>query len=283
MNNGINQNPMQDVNMQPMNMNGQPVELTPPADNNMVNMEQVMGMSGTSTENIAFDEKAYKMKKAAIYLFIIGALLIVMGIVYNVLGIGTGEETPAANNQTTTEEVAPEQGTDATTTDTTDTTATDATNAANTAENGVENRVATNTKVSLTCKLNNKSKTNGINQVLTYNFYENNGKLTGYDKKYDVIPITGHSNGIISVNKEIAKYDGLKAKMDNISGYIMSVASINNGVTETLTVRVNVNLDLFKNDLPNELKKNKVTNVEYNSNSNIKTIKKELTKSGYSC
>ena len=63
----------------------------------------------------------------------------------------------------------------------------------------------------------------------------------------------------------------------------MSVSSVNDGITETLTVKVNVDLNSFKNNLPSELKKNKVTNVEYKSSSNISTIKKELIVSGYSC
>ena len=112
MNNDINQNQMQDANMQPM---GQPVELSPTPDN-MVNMEQVMGASGMGTQDVSVDEKGYKLKKAAIYLFIIGALLVVMGVVYNALGIGTGEETPQnTNNTPNTEEVAPEQSGETTT------------------------------------------------------------------------------------------------------------------------------------------------------------------------
>ncbi len=273
MNNNINPNQVQDVNMQ--NMNGQPVELTT-TPSNMVNMDQMMGYSNnTATQAVGFDEKSYKMKKAAIYIFIIGALLIVMGVVYNILGIGSGKEsTPQSSNQTTTEEVANEAGEEAggNTEITTDSSG-----------NEIENRMASSNTPSLVCKLNNKSTSNGINQVLTYEFYDNSGKLASYTKTYEVIPITGHSDGIVSVNKEIAKYDTLKSKLSNLSGYLMSVASINNGITETLTVKVNVNFKSFKNNLSGELKKNKITNVEYNSNSDIKTIKKELTKSGYSC
>ena len=63
----------------------------------------------------------------------------------------------------------------------------------------------------------------------------------------------------------------------------MSVSSVNDGITETLTVKVNVDLNSFKNNLSGELKKNKVTNVEYKSGSNTSTIKKDLIVSGYSC
>ena len=273
MNNGMNPNPVQDVNMQ---QGGQPVELSPTPDN-MVNMEQVMGANSSALADVADPAGDQKLKKAAIYIGVIGLLLVVMGVVYSVLGIGAGEETTQSTNKTPTEEVVNDTNTRNTT---------DATNAANntenTANNGVENRVAYNSP-RLTCKLSSKSDANGVSQILTYAFYDNNGKLTSYDKTYEVIPVTGHSNGIISVNKEVSKYDSLKSKIDSIAGYVMSVSSINNGKTETLTVKVSVDFNTYKNDLPKELKKNKITNVEYNSNSNINTIKKELTKSGYSC
>ena len=278
MNNGVNPNQMQDLNVQ---QTGQPVELTPPTDN-MVNMDQVMGANNAALNDVADPAGNQKLKKAAIYLGVIGLLLVVMGVVYSVLGIGD-DETTQTSNKPTTEEVSTDQsntGTDSGNQNGTN----NGTENANGTESGsnVENRVAYNTP-RLTCKLSSKSATNGVSQVLTYAFYDNNGKLTSYDKTYEVVPVTGHSNGIVSVNKEVDKYDNLKAKITDVNGYVMSVSSINNGKTETLTVKISVDFNNFKNDLPKELKDNKITNIEYNSKSDIKTIKKELTKSGYSC
>lgn len=275
MNNNVDPNQMQD-----MNVGGQPVELGTP--DNMVNMDQVMGANSAPIQDIQDPSGNQKLKKAAIYLFVIGALLVVMGIVYSVLGIGSGEETTETtnNNTATTEEVtdAPQDNTT-----TTDEAVKSNTEVTDEGTGAVEQRMDSKKKANLICKLNNSSKSNGIDQTLTYEFYNTNGKLASYSKTYEVVPINGHSDGIISVNKEIAKYDSLKTKIDNLNGYVMSVSSVNDGITETLTVKVNVDLNSFKNNLLSELKKNKVTNVEYKSSSNISTIKKELIVSGYSC
>lgn len=274
MNNNVDPNQMQD-----MNVGGQPVELGTP--DNMVNMDQVMGANSAPIQDIQDPSGNQKLKKAAIYLFVIGALLVVMGIVYSVLGIGSGEETTeTTNNNATTEEVtdAPQDNTA-----TTDEAVKSNTNVTEEGTDAVEQRMDSKKKANLICKLNNSSKSNGIDQTLTYEFYNTNGKLTSYTKTYEVVPINGHSDGIITVNKEIAKYDTLKSKIGNLSGYVMSVSSVNDGITETLTVKVNVDLNSFKNNLSGELKKNKVTNVEYKSGSNTSTIKKDLIVSGYSC
>lgn len=233
-----------------MNQNNQSGGMQQPQMMNQQEQNQAQVLNYEDVNNVAQKEKkSTSVKKIALFIAIIGVILLGGGVMYTLNPIEEESSSPTPSETKAVEE--------------TETPA-----------------------VITTCTLEDKAGTDGATRSTIYNLsYDANNTLASYTKDYTVTPVENNTAGQTKVTEEQTTLTTLATTLTTapISGYSLTVTPPADP-TAALTVKLVVDFSLLDaTTIPETINANAVTKVDLTKGQTPDAIQTALTGFGYTC
>ena len=243
-----------DPNM--MNQNNQSGGMQQPQMMNQQDQNQNQVLNYDDVNNVAQKEKkSTSVKKIAIFIAIIGVILLGGGVMYTLNPID--EETPAptpSDTKAIEETTTPEE--------------------------------TETPSVITTCTLEDKAGTDGVTRSTVYTLsYDSNNTLASYTKDYTVTPVENNTAGQTKLTEEQTTLNTIATTLTTapINGYSLIVTPPADATT-ALTVKLVVDFSILDaTTIPETINANAVTKVDLAKGQTPDVINQTLTGFGYTC
>ena len=239
-----------------MNQNNQSGGMQQPQMMNQQEQNQAQVLNYEDVNNVAQKErKNTSVKKIALFIAIIGVILLGGGVMYTLNPIEEESSSPAPSETKAVEETTAPAETET-------------------------------PSVITTCTLDDSAGTDGVTRKTVYTLsYDSNNTLASYTKDYTVTPVENNTAGQTKVTEEQTNLNTIATTLTTapINGYSLTVTPPADP-TSALTVKLVVDFSILDaTTIPQTISANAVTKVDLTKGQTPDAIQSTLTGFGYTC